>query len=268
MAKVWITYAWEDNQELEVDYIAQELIRSGLEIKLDRWNIGAGKRLWEQIENFIRDPSESDAWVLYATQNSLSSEPCKEEYSYALRRALSLRGNSYPIIGLFPTSIDDDLIPAGISSRLYVSITDPDWKERIKSAAEKHLPQIKSLDIPPYVVHAYSFDKHPISNLIYEFRPRAGSWCPFFAAIPIGEKNSVNPQLFQGPINNPPNNNAFLFMGGEGMSNDKKWFMLTSQTEGTPTQSFYLFCKMIPSKIYFGVFNGHPQYQIKTIEIN
>ena len=91
---VWLTYAWEDNTDGDVDFIAQELIGCGLDVKLDRWNLTAGKRLWEQIESFIQDRSESDAWVLYATQASLGSEACKEEFAYALDRSSLSRAES------------------------------------------------------------------------------------------------------------------------------------------------------------------------------
>ncbi len=89
MATVWITYAWNDNEHGDVDFVAQELKNQGLEVKLDRWNIAAGERLWEQLDRFITDPKESDAWVLVATSNSLQSQPCKEEFAYALNRALN-----------------------------------------------------------------------------------------------------------------------------------------------------------------------------------
>src|SRR3972149_3473502 len=128
---VWLTYAWEDNKGNDVDFVAQELVNKGIDIKLDRWNLTAGKRLWEQIESFIRDPAKSDGWLFYATQNSLGSEKCKEEYYYALDRALETRGGEFPVIALFPTTVDESLIPTGIKTRLFVSITDPEWKERI-----------------------------------------------------------------------------------------------------------------------------------------
>jgi hypothetical protein len=32
--------------------------------------------------------------------------------------------------------VEEDLIPAGIRTRLFTSITDPDWKERIVVAAQ------------------------------------------------------------------------------------------------------------------------------------
>ncbi len=49
MKSIWITYSWVDNKDGDVDFAAQELIRAGLDIKLDRWNLSAGKRLWEQM---------------------------------------------------------------------------------------------------------------------------------------------------------------------------------------------------------------------------
>src|SRR3990172_9019253 len=105
MATTWLTYAWEDNKEGDVDFVAQELEQAGVSVKLDRWNLKAGKRLWEQIEHFIQDPQESDAWVLYATANSLGSEACKEEFAYALDRALRSRGQDFPVVGLFSRTI-------------------------------------------------------------------------------------------------------------------------------------------------------------------
>ncbi len=97
MPTVWITYAWADNEHGGIDFVAQELEEAGSTVKLDRWNISAGRRLWGQIENFIILPSESDAWLLIAINNSLASEPCKEEFSYALDRALNSRGQNFPM---------------------------------------------------------------------------------------------------------------------------------------------------------------------------
>lgn len=114
MATVWITYVWADNEHGDVDFMAQELERAGITVKLDRWNLDAGRRLWEQIECFICKPEQSDAWLLIASNNSLASEPCKEEFAYALDRALRSRGEAFPVIALFLTHTDPSLIPAGI----------------------------------------------------------------------------------------------------------------------------------------------------------
>ena len=181
MATIWLTYAWEDNRNQDVDYVAQELIRAGVNVRLDRWAIGAGLRLWEQIENFIMNPSESDGWLLYATANSLGSEPCKEEFSFALLRALETRGTTFPVIGLFPSPIDHGLIPASIRNRLYVSTTDPDWKERIVAATEGRQPNIARHEIQPYFLEVHQLGENQFA---IEVRPRAGVWRPFLAEYP------------------------------------------------------------------------------------
>jgi hypothetical protein len=40
-----LIYGWADNTERDVDFIAGELIASGLTVRLDRWTNGAGGRL-------------------------------------------------------------------------------------------------------------------------------------------------------------------------------------------------------------------------------
>lgn len=259
---IWLTYAWEDNEEGDVDFIAQELVRAGLEVKLDRWNIAAGKRLWEQIETFIQDPSESDGWVFYATQISLGSEACKEEFAYALDRALDKRGGNFPLIALFPSSVDRSLIPAGIKTRLYVSINDPSWKERIVAAVEKRETNINKLEVEPFYITVHKLTKkRGVASYAIEVRPRGGTWAPFFAAVPIDEKDHVSPYLGHGPAKHVPG--SFMLIGaGEGISDDRKWWIITGGNEATPTQSYYVFCKKPPSKLIFGINGGSPQYVV------
>jgi hypothetical protein len=141
MGKLWFTYAWRDNEQQDVDYIAQEITGVAVEVRLDRWILRAGQRLWEQIDNSIRNPNECDAWAIYLTQNSLNSQPCLEELGYALDRALSERGQAFPLIGISPGGVDSSLIPGAIKTRLYVTTTDPDWKERVKAVVEGGHPR-------------------------------------------------------------------------------------------------------------------------------
>ncbi len=265
MATIWITYAWADNKNDDVDFVAQELINAGLTVKLDRWNIGAGKRLWEQIDNFIQNSAECDGWILYATPNSLGSEPCKEEFAYALDRALRTRGETFPVIGLFPKSIDTELIPSAIRTRLYVSLTDPDWKERIKSAAEHRVPSINRPLIEPYLIRIH---KIPISDGLHyqiEVRPRAGAWSPFVAGIPLNEKDNVNPKIVHGPSGKVFDGNFILFNCSERISTDGEWYVMTAGNEATPTQSYFISCRNLPSKLIFGVEKGQPQYLIENL---
>lgn len=264
MAKVWLTYAWDDNRHGDVDYVAQELEAAGLTVKLDRWNIAAGKRLWEQIASFIENPSESDAWLLVATANSLASEPCKEEFAYALDRALSTRGGAFPVMALFPGPVDPALVPAAVRTRLYVSLTDRDWKERIKAAAEGRPHHATRQAIEPYVVRVHSNQPGPKPFAI-EMRPRAGVWAPFFAAIPMSEKDGVDPSIMNGPADLPPSC-GFLMNTGSGPRSDGVWWNMVADNQASPTQSYYLGCKKLPSRLLFGVNGTALQYDISPAQ--
>lgn len=259
MATVWLTYAWDDNKDGDVDFIAQELEAGGVKVNLDRWNIAAGKRLWEQIEEFIVSPEQCDGWVLIATDNSLLSEPCKEEFAYALGRALDKRGKGFPVIGLFIGPVDETLIPAAIRSRLYVSVTDPDWKERIKAAAEGKTPAVGRPHVEPFHVgvHRGLPGNKPIA---IEVRPRAGVWAPFFAAVPVAESDRVDPNIMVGP-RGVPTNTGMLVNTGSGTNGN--WHFMIAGNQATPTQSYFVWCKEKPSKLAFGVNGGPPQFVVE-----
>ena len=252
MATIWITYAWENNKSGDVDFVAQELEALGLKVKLDRWNITAGIRLWDQIAEFIQSPAQCDAWLLVATQASLGSEQCREEYAYALDRALNSRSTTFPVIALFPATVDQALIPAGIRTRLYVSLRDPDWKERIVAAAEHRAADVHRPRVAPYhlTVHQQS---PPSSGYVIEVRPRAGSWSPFVAAVPLLEKDRVKPHIMHGAPGCPPTL-TMLFGTGEGTNTE--WAFCFAQNEATPTMSYYISCSELPSKLLFGADGG------------
>ena len=264
MATIWITYAWADNENNDVDYVIQELRNYGVEVKIDRWSIQAGKRLWEQIANFITNPKECDAWLIYVTPNSLGSEACKEEFAYALDRALQSRGNTFPVIGICPTSMDNNLIPPGIRTRLYVSLNDPDWKERIKSTAEGRAPAISYPPIQPYFIKIYNTPTSEGMKYQIEVRPRAGTWSPFIAGIPIDEKDYVKPTLLYGPSGRKFTGNFMLYNCVDSTSKDGNWWVLTAGNEATTTQSYFIHCHNLPSKFVFGVENGSPIYLIEN----
>jgi hypothetical protein len=263
MATIWLTYAWDDNREHDVDFIAQELEHAGVSVKLDRWNLGSGKLLWEQIATFIQDTSQSDGWILYATQNSLGSEACKEEFAYALDRALHTRGVDYPIIGLFPSTIDTSIVPVGVRVRLCVCTNDQDWKERIKSAAEGRAPRIEKLHIDPFHIQIHQSFNVDTDKFI-EIRPRAGTWSPFFVAIPLSEKDGCRPHIMFGPAGRVPSGSV-LYSSGDGPSDDGAWWIMFAQNEATPTQSYFIGISLLPSSLFFGVHNGSPQYRYEFV---
>lgn len=260
MATIWITYAWADNQSGDVDFIAQELEAAGLKVKLDRWNLQAGVRLWDQIAEFIQSPAQCDAWLLVATQASLGSEPCREEYAYALDRALNSRGSTFSVIALFPATVDKTLIPAGIRTRLYISLRDSDWKERIVAAAEKRDVSINRPRVPPYhlTVHRQTAGS---ASVVIEVRPRAGTWSPFIAAVPVAEQAKIKLHIMCGAPGRVPTAGA-LFGYGDGTNGD--WAFCIAQNEATPTMSYYIFCSEFPSKLLFGSDRG-VQYTVEVL---
>jgi hypothetical protein len=60
MTKLWLTYAWKDNEVEQVDFVAQELRKAGLDVRVDRVALVAGRRLWPQIAEHIEKPEKSD----------------------------------------------------------------------------------------------------------------------------------------------------------------------------------------------------------------
>jgi hypothetical protein len=251
MATAWITYSWKDNEQGDVDYIVQELVRAGLKIKLDRWNLQAGRRLWEQIDKFIRDPNECDGWIFYATQNSLASEACREELAYALERALSSRGGAFPIIALVQSHMEGGLLPAAIKTRLYVDLTDPEWKERIVDAVTNRTSARAAAELTPSVSI-----EHPAPMgfaAAIEVRPRAGVWHPFAACVKPEERHAAGLVLRDGPRGFPPDpNNSGFIGGGTGMSDDQQWYVERGYNAATQTHSYYLFFRKVPSIFAYG----------------
>jgi TIR domain len=262
VSKIWVTYAWADNPDGDIDFIAQELRHAGLEVLMDKWSLVAGRRLWEQIDRYITDPTESDARVLVATQNSLHSEPCREELAYALNRALSKRGSGFPMIAVVPAGVDHDLLPTAIRTRLYVSLSDPQWAPRVAAGAKGQPVGPGTPTISLYVLRV-----HPDTGkraYAIEMRPRAGVWAPFLAAIPLDEREAVQPSLFRGPSGQPPRDS--VLMGTcRGEDPQKQWWVMTGQQEATPTTSFYLMCDRLPSKVHFGTDVSDVQYTMSVI---
>lgn len=250
MANLWITYAWADNSSRDVDFLAQELQSVGVTVKLDRWTLEVGRRLWEQIKNYIQSLSESDAWLIYATQNSLGSEPCREEFAYALDRALRTRSNTFPVIALFPSSVDAHLLPAALRIRLCVSLIDPQWKERIKAAVEGRSPAIPLASVQPFHL---AHHRAPDGRYVIEVRPRAGVWAPFMAGVPTPEKDKVQPRILHGPAALVPTGGALF---NSGQESQQEWHLCFASNEATPTSSYFIFCKELPTKLLFGVSHG------------
>jgi hypothetical protein len=267
----WLTYDWDDNTSGDVDYYAQQIRSEDIAVELDRYTLKTGIGLWDQIGEQIMNPELSDAWLFVATQKSLGNPNCQEEFRYAHHRALQARGSEFPLITMFPGPVDKDLIPPGIRVRLYVSLQEPDWIERVRSGILQHEPNVTVPTIEPYELRLHTSDP-PIPNKQYaiEIRPRADSWSPFFVAIPLKEKDRVvvpeNDRdvmpLAHAPRGKVPWEGSLLFNAGDGLTNDEMWWFVLAGNEATPTMSYFLVCQQLPSEIRFGVYNGTPQYRV------
>src|SRR5690349_13983411 len=95
--RLWITYAGVDNQQGNFDYLTQELGNVGIEARYDKIALIPGQRLWDQIAQEITQ-SPIGGWASLVTANSLTSQACQEELSYALKRALEAKGAVFPLV--------------------------------------------------------------------------------------------------------------------------------------------------------------------------
>jgi hypothetical protein len=157
--------------------------------------------------------------------------------------------------------VDKELIPAGIKTRLFVSITDPDWKERIMAAIERRSPTVTKPQVEPYALIIHQLGE----QYAIEVRPRAGTWSPFMIGIPMNEKDRVSPHLHHGAAYRPPTGIIMTSLHRyiEGTTADGKLWINSAGNEATPTQSYYILCQNLPSFLIFGIDDGSPQYKVK-----
>ena len=121
----------------------------------------------------------------------------------------------------------------------------------MKAAVEGRAPAIVQRQVDPIAISAVQCG----SSFIIELRPRAGTIFPIFFAVPIAEKSLVE-TTFIGPPG------ATTHLGNisqktESASTDGAWWTIVERNEAaTPTRSFYVQCKSVPSKVVFGTDGG------------
>ncbi len=171
-SRLWITYAWADDDEGDFRYLVSRLAAGGVDAVYDKIALIPGQRLWDQIAERIADESLA-AWAYLLTPRSITSQPCQEELGYALDRALRGRGHDFPLIGLLH-EVDIADVPIALRIRLCVSLASPDWVEEVNAGLERRAPHQQPQDIGNLHVvvhHPYAGD----ANLhAVEFRPRFG----------------------------------------------------------------------------------------------
>ena len=240
---LFLSYSWKDNVASDVDFVAQEIESQGIKVKQDRFAIIAGQRLWPQIEKAISDPDQSDGWAIFLTQNSLQSEPIREEMAYALDRALTTRGANYSLIGISTGAVNAAELPRMIGSRLFVDLRDRDWVERVRSAVLGQLPNIQRSPVFPVEVTWHKYDGKPVM----EIRPRAGRWYPVYFSVPNSEAELVE-RCAPGPSGSPTG--FTIFQGGQYADKNFQTWRLTQNV--TPIESLYVYFSQMPSRMIFG----------------
>jgi hypothetical protein len=204
--RVFLTYAWKDNQEKTVDLIIQTLEKQGVEVLYDRSALLGGRRLWEQIGQLITGP-DVHGWVYVVSPSSLSSEGCKEELYLALGRALDTRGADFPLVALMHEGKFSDL-PPSLRIRLGASLEDPAWPEVVLSALQGRPPNRQAQEVLPL-----TWRLHRTDHYVLEMRPRLGQVSPYSIGVPHADLPKFDKWL-EAPPNSPSMGLPMLMGGG------------------------------------------------------
>lgn len=249
MKKLWLTYAWKDNEDKDIDYIIQELDKTDISVKFDRRNLIPGQRLWTQIGGFITDPNECDAWGIVLTRNSLESDACIEELSYALDRALDSKGEKFPLFALLH-NISSKMLPPALKIRLCINLEDTDWVSQVLAAVKQSALGYTPSDLSPYILK-----EHPTDNGYWlEIRPRFERISPFMVAVDYVEKSSRNvTRCIAGSAGVPALGTMWSWIDSDGTLTDGThiWFW-QGGNEASSIYSYYLFYKKRPKRIWVG----------------
>jgi hypothetical protein len=168
---LWVTYAWVDNEEGNFDYLIQELNGFGISTSYDRVAIVPGQRLWTQIAEHIADPNTS-GWAYLITPNSLASQPCLEELSYAINRMLTTKGGLFPLIGLVTPGVSFDDVPIALKVRLCVMLNSPNWKQQVRAAIDRRPPVLLNNPQTRFIYNIIDGFTGVSSITTIEIRPR------------------------------------------------------------------------------------------------
>lgn len=247
--KLWLTYAWKDNEDKNIDFIINELSKTSLIVKFDRKNLIPGQRLWTQIGGIITDPNECDAWGLVLTNNSLNSQACIEELSYALDRALSTKDESFPMFALLK-DISFEMLPPSLKVRLGISLEEDNWVNKVIAAVNKVSVGFESSEIRPFILTVYS--------QCLEIRPRLERIAPFVVAVDIQEQVSGNViRCTQGPAKQIPVASVKVNSqeSNSKLSDGTDIYYWKANNEASSINSYYLFFKNTPPK---RIWVGHP----------
>jgi hypothetical protein len=244
MSKLWITYAWKDNEEGDFNYLVGALRKVGVEADYDRVALVPGRRLWAQIGDRITK-GDLAGWAYLMTPNSIAREGCLEELACALDRALAARDGGFPLIGLLHGIHVADVPPA-LKIRLCVSLASPTWQEEVKAGLERRPPKLPPADASEYVIKIHSNYLGRLGITAIELRPRLGERRYWRLAFPQGSSNLIEWGTASA--------NAASAIGGMKMS----MFEGTAELDGVPYRVVAEQGPLTPTASAYLVFHGAP----------
>lgn len=267
--RLWTTYAWVDNEDGDFDYLMQELNNFGIQTDYDKIAIIPGQRLWMQIADKINSP-ETTAWAYLITPNSLKSESCLEELYYALNRALESKSKNFPIIGLVTNGVSFDDVPSALKIRLCVSLSNPNWKDQIKSGLLMQTAKRIDTQHTNYIYNiSQDFNGTGITTTI-EIRPRFNELYFWRIAVPA-TCNITN--FGVGPANTKQITGVLEMVveGIQGQLNGIDCKMVGAGSKLTPGTSAYIYINNeVPDFVAFGLatepFGMPTQMEIQKIK--
>ncbi len=251
MKKLWLTYAWKDNEDENIDFIVQKLDDANLEVKFDRRNLIPGQRLWDQIGKHITNENECEAWGIVLTKNSLASTACMEEMAYALDRALEIKGSHFPMFALISDDITSKDLPPSLKVRLCIPLTNNDWVNQTEAACYQRPTGFSPRDLSEFVITEHVTD----DGFCLEIHPRFDRIAPVAIAVDLEEKvsgNVFNSSL--GPKGIIPNGYvAHSRIDSEvTLTDGTKTWVWGADNETNSSYSYFIFYRSRPKRIWFG----------------
>jgi hypothetical protein len=237
MGAVWITFATENNVDGDIDYLAQEISRTGLRTRLHPLFPGEDDKIERLMPAFLTRPDQSDAWILYGSEELLKGDRL-QKISRVVQRAIEERG-AFPRIGLFTNAGEfTKAEPIALTDKVFVD--DPEWRSRLGRALGIDLQNGAASDtgLPPYVAKLHPTTGEPF-RYTFEFRPKMERWDSVLFAILPEERARVAPEIQNQPYE-------------EGFSEDGEWYFLVGRTPATPRNSYVVAMKDLPTRLAFG----------------
>ena len=264
--QLWVTYAWADNEDNDIDYIVERLEGAGLAVRFDRRELISGQRIWDQIGALISDRSKVDAFAFIVTPNSLASEPCKEELAYAIQNVMDRREEKFPVIGLMHR-VQAQALPPVLKARLCVPLSAPNWIEQVVAGVNKQAPPYRPENLSPYNVLTQKVQ----SGFLIQVTPRVEHLSPVIVCVDLDQHENGNvTDAYQAPAGSVPGSDGRhsivkqnLGDGTSQLPDAMPIFFWQRGNEATPSQSYWIKCRALPSRIWF----GNEQRSLTLIEI-